>query len=146
MVIICSGRQKREIDSPILLFNENASEVRNFALHLAEFNPKAVVCVATPPVSAMVPMISMVFEVFFEIATHFCNLLFFKEYKKAQVYNPKKIIGVTTIMGIRANSVIGRKMNIDPTLVTCPIIGCACPESTVPVFSQATPKPITDVM
>lgn len=67
MVIICCGKQKRHGDDEAKLFDINAGEVRNYALHLAEFSPKTVVCLATPPVSAMVPLVS-------EVPTYFLNL------------------------------------------------------------------------
>lgn len=69
----------------------------------------------------------------------------FKEYKKAKVYDPKRIIGITTLATCRANVFISNALNVNADCVTCPIIGGFSPHSTVPVLSQATPCEVPQV-
>lgn len=61
------------------------------------------------------------------------------------VYDPRKIIGITTLAAIRINTLVGRKLAIDPTQVVCPIVGGCCRTSAVPVLSRAAPCPISTV-
>lgn len=41
-------------------FEKNLDSIRNGALHLIEFNPKAIYCIDKPPVEAFVPLVSEV--------------------------------------------------------------------------------------
>ncbi|XP_050513858.1 uncharacterized protein LOC114338545 isoform X1 [Diabrotica virgifera virgifera] len=103
------------------IFNRNVNDVRITALHLAEFNPKGIVCIARPPVEALVPLVS-------------------EEFKKAGVYDWKKIFGVTTIAAMRSNSILAAKTKHKPLDMVCPIAGGLSNECFVPVISQVRPK------
>ncbi|XP_072397727.1 malate dehydrogenase-like isoform X2 [Diabrotica undecimpunctata] len=103
------------------IFNRNVNDVRITALHLTEFNPKGIFCVARPPVEALVPLVS-------------------EEFKKAGVYDWKKIFGVTTIASMRSNSIIAAKTKHKPLDMVCPIAGGLSNECFVPVISQVRPK------
>lgn len=43
------------------LFERNVNDLRNAALHMVEFNPNAVFCIAKPPVEVFVPLVSEVY-------------------------------------------------------------------------------------
>lgn len=45
-------------------FEKNLDAIRNAALHLIEFNSKAIYCIAKPPIEAFVPLVSEVRQVF----------------------------------------------------------------------------------
>ncbi|KAB0799898.1 hypothetical protein PPYR_07778 [Photinus pyralis] len=122
VVVICGGEPKKPGIREYDLFLGNADYVRSVALHTAEFNPNAILCITTPPVTAMVPLVS-------------------EEYKRAEVYNPKKILGVTTLGVTRANSVIAAYSEQDPSTVLCPVVGGMGATTLVPVLSQTETGP-----
>ncbi|KAK4887540.1 hypothetical protein RN001_003811 [Aquatica leii] len=132
VVVICGGEPQKPIQNDRELFKLNADYVRNVALHTAEFNPHAIICVSTPPVAAMVPLIS-------------------EEYKRAEVYNARKIIGITTLGSSRANSIIGQYAQKDPQTINCPLVGADRSNTIVPVLSQTEvgvklPKPAVELL
>ena len=69
------------------LFNINASIVRDLAAAAAAVCPKALIGIISNPVNSTVPIASEVF-------------------KKAGVYDPNRIFGVTTLDVVRANTFI----------------------------------------
>ena len=60
-------------------------------------------------------------------------------YKKAGVFNPKKIFGVTTLDVVRSNAFIGEKKGVDPADVNCPVVGGHAGVTIMPLISQCTP-------
>ena len=70
------------------LFNTNASIVANLAQAAAKVCPKAMIAIISNPVNSTVPIASEIF-------------------KKAGVYDPNRIFGVTTLDIVRANAFIG---------------------------------------
>ncbi|EFA02020.1 malate dehydrogenase [Tribolium castaneum] len=121
VVISTGGCQEKPGSSQRELFDKNLDNVRNVAMFLAEFNPEAIYCIAKPPVEALVPMVS-------------------EEYKKAETYDPRKIIGVATVASMIANTFIAEHTNQNPADVLCPIIGGLSPKTTIPVLSQTKPN------
>ncbi|RZC39697.1 malate dehydrogenase, mitochondrial [Asbolus verrucosus] len=121
VVISTGGCQSKPGLSQKQLFEQNIDNVRNVAIFLSEFNPTAVYCIAKPPVEALVPLAS-------------------EEYKKAECYNPRKIIGITTYASMVANTFIARYLRVDPEEVMCPIVGGLAPKSTIPVISHTKPS------
>jgi malate/lactate dehydrogenase len=83
-------------------------------------NTKAMVLIVTNPVNSMVP-------------------LFAEMYRKAGVYDPKRIVGVTEIDVVRAAVCYAEKTGQDVTKVYVPVVGGHDSVSMVPLFSQATP-------
>ncbi|XP_044254530.1 malate dehydrogenase-like [Tribolium madens] len=121
VVISTGGCQEKPGTTQRELFDKNLDNVRNAAMFLAEFNPEAVYCIAKPPIEALVPMVA-------------------EEYKKAETYDPRKVIGVTTVASMIANTFIAEHTNKDPGEVLCPIIGGLSPKTTIPVVSQTKPN------
>ncbi|XP_047032904.1 malate dehydrogenase, mitochondrial [Helicoverpa zea] len=108
------------------LFNVNASIVRDLAECVAKNAPKAIMCIITNPVNSMVPIASEVL-------------------KKNGVYDPNRVLGVTTLDVVRACSFIGTINGVDPRCVTIPVIGGHSGVTIIPVLSQANPAPkLTD--
>lgn len=103
------------------LFEKNVDDIRTSALHLIEFNPKAIYCIAKPPIEALVPLVS-------------------EEYKKAGVYDSRKILGVANVACMRANHHIAVETGLDAADVLCPVIGGLSTDSAVAILSQARPK------
>lgn len=123
MVLICGGQTKKPCKNQADLFEENADYVRNVAIYMGEFNPTGIFCISTPPVSALVPMVS-------------------EELKKEPIYDPRRILGIMTLAVIRSNTIAGRYISRNPVDVAVPVIGGMCRRTLVPIFSQIKP-PVT---
>ncbi|KAI4088589.1 MAG: hypothetical protein LQ344_005971, partial [Seirophora lacunosa] len=103
------------------LFNINAGIVRDLITGVAETCPKALILVISNPVNSTVPVAAEVM-------------------KKAGVFDPKRLFGVTTLDVVRAETfvqeVTGEK---DPSMTVIPVVGGHSGETIVPLFSQAKP-------
>ena len=71
------------------LFNTNASIVQTLARAIAEHCPGAHTLIISNPVNSTVPIVAETF-------------------KKAGVYNPKRLYGVTTLDVVRAKTFVGQ--------------------------------------
>lgn len=103
------------------LFNINASIVRDLAVAAAAVCPKALIGIISNPVNSTVPIASEVF-------------------KKAGVYDPNRIFGVTTLDVVRANAFIAELKGLDPATVNCPVIGGHAGVTIMPLISQCQPS------
>jgi len=104
------------------LFKINAGIVQTLVEGIAQHCPKAFILVISNPVNSTVPIAAEVM-------------------KKAGVFDPKRLFGVTTLDVVRAETFVkeitGEK---DPSKTTIPVIGGHSGETIVPLFSQAKPK------
>lgn len=103
------------------LFKINAGIVKSLVEGIAEFCPKAFTLIISNPVNSTVPIAAEVL-------------------KKAGVFDPKRLFGVTTLDVVRAETFTqefsGQK---DPSNTVIPVIGGHSGETIVPIFSQAKP-------
>jgi len=120
VVIIPAGVPRKPGMTRDDLFNTNASIVRDLAAACAEVCPKAIIGIISNPVNSTVPIASEVF-------------------KKAGVYDPKRIFGVSTLDVVRANTFIAELKNLDPAQVNCPVIGGHSGVTIIPLISQCKP-------
>jgi len=120
IVVIPAGVPRKPGMTRDDLFNTNASIVANLAAAAAKVCPNAMIAIISNPVNSTVPIASEVF-------------------KKAGVYNPNKIFGVTTLDIVRANAFIGEKKGIDPAVVNCPVVGGHAGITIMPLISQCSP-------
>merc|ERR1712096_534495 len=102
------------------LFNTNASIVATIAAAAAKVCPTAMIAIISNPVNSTVPIATEIF-------------------KKAGVYNPKTIFGVTTLDVVRSNEFIGALKGIDPANVNCPVVGGHAGITIMPLISQCSP-------
>ena len=86
------------------LFNTNASIVRDLAKKAAEVAPKAHLLIISNPVNSTVPIVAEVF-------------------KKAGVYDPKKLYGVTTLDVTRASTFLSGISGKKPADTIVPVVG-----------------------
>lgn len=104
------------------LFKINAGIVQGLIEGIAQYAPKAYILVISNPVNSTVPIAAEVL-------------------KRAGVFNPKRLFGVTTLDVVRAETfvagIVGEK---DPSKTTIPVIGGHSGETIVPLFSQAKPS------
>ena len=104
------------------LFKTNASIVRDLVVAIAKYCPDAYILVISNPVNSTVPIAAEVL-------------------KQHNVFNPKKLFGVTTLDVVRAETFVaditGEK---DPTKLNIPVVGGHSGATIVPLFSQAKPS------
>merc|ERR1712098_1043798 len=120
IVVIPAGVPRKPGMTRDDLFNTNASIVATLAAAAAKVCPDAMVGIISNPVNSTVPIAAEV-------------------YKKAGVYNPKKIFGVSTLDVVRSNEFIGALKGIDPTSVNCPVVGGHAGATIMPLISQCSP-------
>ena len=103
------------------LFKINAGIVKTLVEGIAEFCPKAFVLVISNPVNSTVPIAAEVL-------------------KKAGVFDPRRLFGVTTLDVVRAETFVADITGAsDPSKTVIPVIGGHSGETIVPLFSLAKP-------
>lgn len=122
VVIIPAGVPRKPGMTRDDLFNINASIVKGLIEACAKYCPKAAILVISNPVNSTVPIAAEVL-------------------KKAGVFDPKKLFGVTTLDVVRAETFIqdisGER---NTSKVDVPVIGGHSGTTIVPLFSQAKPS------
>ena len=104
------------------LFKTNAGIVKDLVVAISKYCPKAYVCIISNPVNSTVPIAAEVL-------------------KKAGVFDPKKLFGVTTLDVVRAQTFVGEIIGEkDPRKLTIPVVGGHSGATIVPMFSQAKPS------
>jgi len=121
VVVIPAGVPRKPGMTRDDLFNTNASIVRDLADACARICPKAMICIICNPVNSTVPITSEVF-------------------KKHNVYDPKRIFGVTTLDVVRANAFIAEAKGLDPAEVNVPLVGGHAGITIIPLISQCKPS------
>jgi len=66
-------------------------------------------------------------------------------FKKAGTYNEKKLFGVTMLDVVRAKTFYAAKAGVPVQEVNIPVVGGHAGVTILPLFSQATPKPNTNL-
>ncbi|KAH8928406.1 malate dehydrogenase [Atractiella rhizophila] len=99
------------------LFNTNASIVRDLAKAAAETAPKAHMLIISNPVNSTVPIVAEV-------------------YKKAGVFDPKRLFGVTTLDVVRAATFVSGLASSDPSKTRVTVVGGHSGPTIVPLLSQ----------
>ncbi|KAL9129440.1 MAG: hypothetical protein Q9217_002114 [Psora testacea] len=100
------------------LFNTNASIVRDLAKGVADYAPEANVLIIANPVNSTVPITAEVF-------------------KAKNVYNPKRLFGVTTLDVVRASRFISQHKGTDPADENITVVGGHSGATIVPLLSQS---------
>ncbi|KAG8532032.1 uncharacterized protein KY384_003668 [Bacidia gigantensis] len=121
VVVIPAGIPRKPGMTRDDLFKINAGIVRDLVKGIAESCPKAFILVISNPVNSTVPIAAEVL-------------------KQANVYDPKRLFGVTTLDVVRAETFVqditGEK---EPSKTVIPVIGGHSGETIVPLFSLAKP-------
>ncbi|EXJ62719.1 malate dehydrogenase, NAD-dependent [Cladophialophora yegresii CBS 114405] len=122
IVIIPAGVPRKPGMTRDDLFKTNAGIVKGLVEAAAKYCPDAYICVISNPVNSTVPIAAEVL-------------------KAANVFNPKKLFGVTTLDVVRAQTfvgdIIGEK---DPRKLAIPVVGGHSGSTIVPLFSQSKPS------
>ncbi|KAF9371226.1 Malate dehydrogenase, cytoplasmic [Podila verticillata] len=118
VVVIPAGVPRKPGMTRDDLFNTNASIVRDLAVACAEHCPKAHILVIANPVNSTVPIVAEVF-------------------KKAGVFDPKRLFGVTTLDVVRASRFVSEVKKIPTEKAKITVIGGHSGVTIVPLLSQS---------
>ena len=103
------------------LFNINASIMRELVIVVADNSPNAWVGVISNPVNSTVPIAAKVL-------------------KAKGVYNKAKLLGVTTLDVVRAQTFLAEYTNVEPKDAKVTAVGGHAGQTILPVLSTATPS------
>merc|ERR1719326_2190284 len=117
VVVIPAGVPRKPGMTRDDLFNTNAGIVQGLAEAAAKHCPNAALCIISNPVNSTVPICAETF-------------------KKAGVYNPQKLFGVTTLDVIRANTFVADNQGKSPRDVNVTVIGGHAGITILPLLSQ----------
>ncbi|KAI8031247.1 hypothetical protein LOK49_LG01G03094 [Camellia lanceoleosa] len=120
LVIIPAGVPRKPGMTRDDLFNINAGIVKTLCEGIAKCCPKAIVNVISNPVNSTVPIAAEVF-------------------RKAGTYDPKRLLGVTMLDVVRANTFVAEVLGIDPREVDVPVVGGHAGVTILPLLSQVKP-------
>jgi len=123
VVVIPAGVPRKPGMTRDDLFKINAGIVRDLAVSIAQFCPKAFICVISNPVNSTVPIVAEVL-------------------KQAGVFDPKKLFGVTTLDVVRAQTFCAEAIG-DPQSApkfNVPVIGGHSGVTILPLLSRCQPS------
>ena len=120
LVIIPAGVPRKPGMTRDDLFNINAGIVRTLCEGIAKCCPNAIVNLISNPVNSTVPIAAEVF-------------------KKSGTYDPKRLLGVTMLDVVRANTFVAEVLGLDPREVDVPVVGGHAGVTILPLLSQVKP-------
>lgn len=121
LVVIPAGVPRKPGMTRDDLFNTNAGIVKALVEACAKHCPNAIIQLVTNPVNSTVP-----------IAV--------ETLKKAGVYDPRRVMGVTTLDVVRADTFVAEAKGLDVKDMDVPVVGGHAGATILPLLSQATPK------
>jgi len=107
------------------LFNINAGIVKGVAEGIAKSCPKAMVCIISNPVNSMVPIVA-------------------ETLKKHNVYDPKRLFGVTRLDVTRANTFVAENQGLDLETTNVTVVGGHAGTTILPLLSQVQGAKFSD--
>ncbi|KAJ3069032.1 malate DEHYDROGENASE, NAD-dependent [Podochytrium sp. JEL0797] len=116
LVIIPAGVPRKPGMTRDDLFNINAGICKNLATGIAAHCPTALICVISNPVNSTVPI--------------FAEVL-----KKAGVFDPRKLFGVTSLDIVRANTFVSGSKNVSVQGTEVQVIGGHSGVTIIPILS-----------
>ncbi|CDH54245.1 malate dehydrogenase [Lichtheimia corymbifera JMRC:FSU:9682] len=121
VVVIPAGVPRKPGMTRDDLFKINAGIVRDLATAAAKYAPKAFMCIISNPVNSTVPIVAEVF-------------------KQHNVYDPRRIFGVTTLDIVRASTFVSELIGDEPSKLQVPVVGGHSGVTILPLLSQVTNK------
>jgi len=103
------------------LFNVNATIVADLTSQIAKTCPEALICIISNPVNSTVPIASEIM-------------------KKHKVYSPKRVLGVSTLDVVRANTFVAELKGLDVRKTSVPVVGGHSGNTIIPLLSQVSPS------
>lgn len=124
VVVIPAGVPRKPGMTRDDLFNTNASIVQSLAKAAAVACPKAMMLIISNPVNSTVPIVAETF-------------------KQHNVYDPKRLFGVTTLDVCRANTFVAETQNWNPVETNVRVIGGHAGTTILPLLSQLKDASLT---
>jgi len=121
VVVIPAGVPRKPGMTRDDLFKVNATIVADLTTAAAKACPEALICIISNPVNSTVPIAAEVM-------------------KKHGVYNPAKVLGVSTLDVVRSNTFISELKGFDVSKTSIPVIGGHSGNTTIPLLSQTSPS------
>lgn len=121
VVVIPAGVPRKPGMTRDDLFNVNATIVADLATAVAKVCPEALICIISNPVNSTVPIASEIL-------------------KKHNVYSAKRVLGVSTLDIVRANTFVAELKGLDVTKTSVPVVGGHSGNTIVPLLSQVSPS------
>lgn len=121
VVVIPAGVPRKPGMTRDDLFNINAGIVKNLVTGCAAACPKACILIISNPVNSTVPIASEVL-------------------KAKGVYDPRKLMGVTTLDICRARTFVANAKGLDVNKTTVPVVGGHAGTTIVPLLSRTEPS------
>ncbi|GET92102.1 malate dehydrogenase [Leishmania tarentolae] len=116
LVVIPAGVPRKPGMTRDDLFNTNASIVRDLSIAVGKYAPKAIIGVISNPVNSTVPLAA-------------------EALKKAGVYDPARLFGITTLDIVRARTFVAEALGGSPYDIDVPVVGGHSGETIVPLLS-----------
>jgi len=120
VVVIPAGVPRKPGMTRDDLFNVNATIVADLSTAIAKVCPEALVCIISNPVNSTVPIAAEIL-------------------KRHKVFNPKRVLGVSTLDVVRANTFVAELKGLDVTKTNVPVIGGHSGNIIIPLLSQVSP-------
>lgn len=120
LVVIPAGIPRKPGMTRDDLFKINAGIVKTLIEGVAASCPSAFINIISNPVNSTVPIAAEVL-------------------KKAGVYDPKRLFGVTTLDVVRANTFVAEVVGVDPVEISVPVVGGHAGVTILPLLSQVSP-------
>ncbi|CAF4215385.1 unnamed protein product [Rotaria sp. Silwood2] len=120
LVLIPAGVPRKPGMTRDDLFISNATIVADLVSACAKNCPRAIIAIIANPVNSTVPIATEVMKAY-------------------NVYDERKIIGVTTLDVIRAATFVAEAKGLDSSRVFVPVIGGHSGNTIIPLFSQISP-------
>lgn len=117
IVLVAAGAPRKPGMERNDLFKINAMITQSLLQQIAQTTPLACIGIITNPLNSLVPLAAEVL-------------------KQAQVYDWRKLFGITTLDLTRATTFIAELKGCDPRTITLPIIGGHSEQTILPLFSQ----------
>lgn len=117
VVVIPAGVPRKPGMTRDDLFNTNAGIVKTLIEGCAAHCPDAVLAIISNPVNSTVPIAAEIL-------------------KRRGVYDPRKVVGVTTLDVVRANTFVAQHMGVDPATINVTVVGGHAGITILPLFSQ----------
>ena len=122
VVIIPAGVPRKPGMTRDDLFKINAGIVKSLVEACGKNCPKALLNIISNPVNSTVPIAA-------------------ETLKGMGVYDPRRVMGVTTLDVVRAKTFYAEKAGVDVDKVDIPVVGGHAGITILPLFSQAVPTP-----
>ena len=121
LVVIPAGVPRKPGMTRDDLFNFNAGIVATLVQGVATYCPQALIAIISNPVNSTVPIAAAVL-------------------KKAGVYDPRRLFGVTTLDVVRARAFVAEAAGLARGALDLPVIGGHAGATILPLISQAKPR------